>query len=231
MSPRPAPQLFEQHLPERGYRLRDEPDPVDLARLSPAGLAFYEPKHTFAQADSNDDVASYVPTLTFPRLHRDFAASGSSTNDLLSFVNSYGLLAPNIRTLEETLQHQGLLRSFASQIDESRKRNRGYEWPPKPRGKAPLIDAFNATASAGCRVFIDGEKLVRPTLVIVPTSLLAWMWMQFASEITEGLEYKECVQCGQAIEVRTVKQKRDLHYCSGKCRSAALRQRRREENQ
>ncbi len=67
------------------------------------------------------------------------------------------------------------------------------------------------------------ERKVR--LYLVPDSLLAAMWVQFAQSISEERQHRACRQCGTWFEVFPPLTRKSRGFCSGTCRSAAYRDR------
>lgn len=86
-------------------------------------------------------------------------------------------------------------------------------------------EAFNTynQLSASMRIQLEAGP-DGPEIRIVPTSLISWLWLQVAREITEGLVHKSCQRCGNSFTVGRDSRERRRIYCSNACRVAAFRQ-------
>src|SRR5262249_35060082 len=63
----------------------------------------------------------------------------------------------------------------------------------------------------------------RMGLKLVPGSLLAALWVQFARAIEGNRHYRECKECGRWFEVSPEAARTSRLFCSGPCRSRAYR--------
>lgn len=64
---------------------------------------------------------------------------------------------------------------------------------------------------------------------LVPESLLAAMWLQFASAVERGARFRQCAECDDWFELAVGRARHDKAYCSDACRHKAFRRRRAEE--
>ncbi len=64
----------------------------------------------------------------------------------------------------------------------------------------------------------------RQSLHVVPTSLAAALWLQFARTIEGDKEHRQCEQCNRWFEVAAEKRE-DAKFCQNACRSKAYRER------
>jgi len=64
----------------------------------------------------------------------------------------------------------------------------------------------------------------RQSLHVVPESLVAALWLQFAKAIEGDKEYRQCEQCNRWFEVAAEKRE-DAKFCQNACRSKAYRER------
>ena len=64
----------------------------------------------------------------------------------------------------------------------------------------------------------------RQRVHVVPTSLVAALWLQFAKAIEGDKEYRQCEQCDRWFEVAAEKRE-DAKFCQNACRSKAYRER------
>ena len=58
----------------------------------------------------------------------------------------------------------------------------------------------------------------RPSLRILPRSLIGAMWLQFAQHVSSGLKVKICSQCANWFEVGGDARRIDAQFCSDACR-------------
>jgi hypothetical protein len=63
-------------------------------------------------------------------------------------------------------------------------------------------------------------------LHVVPRSLVAALWLQFARAIEGQRRYLTCVQCRRWMEISPDVRRSDARFCSGTCRTRAHRERR-----
>ena len=59
-----------------------------------------------------------------------------------------------------------------------------------------------------------------PGLFIVPSSLIAAIWLQFAAAIDGSRQYRSCKNCGKWFEVGGSVRRADTEACSASCRAA-----------
>jgi len=64
------------------------------------------------------------------------------------------------------------------------------------------------------------ERSGRLALYFVPTSLIAAIWLQFASAIDGDRQYRTCKTCGKWFEIGGTGRRRDAETCSDSCRAA-----------
>ena len=64
----------------------------------------------------------------------------------------------------------------------------------------------------------------RQKLHVVPESLVAALWLQFAKAIEGDKKYRQCEQCNRWFEVAAEKRE-DAKFCQNACRSKAYRER------
>jgi hypothetical protein len=69
-------------------------------------------------------------------------------------------------------------------------------------------------------------KLIR-TLQIVPRSLIAAIWIQFAKAVEGGRDHQQCEECKKWFEI-SGNRRGDAHFCSDPCRFRAYRMRQKE---
>jgi hypothetical protein len=127
----------------------------------------------------------------------------------MTFAAVYGLLT--VHAVSATSEPLGL---WENAIDDARTLNK---WAAAFRGK---IDPFTALRASALR-FGNFELHVvpsaldrRPTLKIVPKTLLALMPLQFAVLVSSGARIKNCAHCGQLFAAGGDADRReDAIYC------------------
>ncbi len=70
----------------------------------------------------------------------------------------------------------------------------------------------------------------RSKLLVVPTSLIGALWLQFAMVVDEGRDFRRCAHCGKWFDISPDAARRDRIYCSHACRVAAYRARKSGES-
>lgn len=70
----------------------------------------------------------------------------------------------------------------------------------------------------------DSERK-RPSLRIVPTTLLEAMWVRFAEAIVLDKRFQPCQQCSKWFDISVETARKTKQYCSNACRSKAYRER------
>jgi hypothetical protein len=61
----------------------------------------------------------------------------------------------------------------------------------------------------------------RYQLQIKPTTLIGWMWMRVADDLTSGVRWDRppCIECGTPMGRGPGGYRADAEYCSDKCRT------------
>jgi hypothetical protein len=76
------------------------------------------------------------------------------------------------------------------------------------------------------KMHYDSER-AQAQLQIAPLNLLAAIWLQFAQEISQGREHKNCAACNKAMEIaHDNSSRKSKRFCSDACRTRAYRRRR-----
>ena len=63
------------------------------------------------------------------------------------------------------------------------------------------------------------------SLQLVPSSLVAALWLQLAYAIERGVQFRRCAECGRWFEVSPSVGRADKQFCSHACRTRAYRRR------
>lgn len=155
-------------------------------------------------------------------LFRRFASLEQTPEDAAEFASEFGLLRqPNVdwEPLDIWYRAIGVMQALVAELDAGRHEavydlfnRRDYI---RPRFSAAI--RYNP-AKRGLRVpFKTDFKLV-------PESLLAVMWLQFANQATKGTEFKQCEMCPNWFGVGpSTGRKPSKRFCSSRCRIAAHR--------
>lgn len=103
----------------------------------------------------------------------------------------------------------------------------------KRMAKEALIQEVNWHLSAPARATTLKLSSIAgvPSLRLVPRSLEAFLWVQFAQEIAGVRAYRKCEACPKwfAVTEHTRRTRRDRIYCSDACKTRAYRARKQEE--
>ena len=160
---------------------------------------------------------SYVPSQDARGLGRrlsdmfqydDPRVQSPTDEQVLGFCNSYGLLVPGhamfVRDMIQTCKY---LHLFVAAIDRG--------------DKAKAREVFNNAVVPDMTVRLVGSKAGRPTanwnLEVQPTNLMAFAWLQIASELTVGKGMKKCEaqDCLEWFPKRSNKR-----FCNNRCKMA-----------
>jgi hypothetical protein len=198
-------------------------------------------------------VSRYKPYETAPALHRDFVTNVKDAESALAFVKEYGFLGhifggmdAERESVEEILRHRCSLRSVLIWIDENptytddspakklTNKNAVHMGAEFKRlrhsltrdNKLALGNLFNDLVTPHLTVRIDASNPKHEVLQVVPRSLISWMWLRVAEEITGDAEWRVCPICGTRFCVDRDARRRRREYCERPgCRKAAERQR------
>lgn len=143
----------------------------------------------------------YDPINDYPALHRILAATDQNDDQsILDFISRFGLLDEDGLDSLETWKLLILsIKKLCTFIDSGKKHE--------------AVDLFNKNIHPHFTGRIDISSKGRPELVLVPTNLHGAIWFLAAGEITRGVKFSMCQQCGTPFHHR-----RNKAFCSTKCR-------------
>ena len=172
---------------------------------------------------------TYRPT-DFPALFQQFADMPETAEGMRDFFNTFGPLewwgrseylnkqAPGWYSCEfpvfEVLAHHGWMRRVIRLLDAG-------------SNISELAEGFRLGGGGGLLPELRPGADGRPALFLVPSSLLQFLWLQFAQYAGSDAKLFRCEQCNLPFLVGTGTSRRSqAKYCSDACRHAAFRQRR-----
>lgn len=179
------------------------------------------------------DAEPYRPDEISPPLHRQFADLEGTPDAMLDFVNKFGVLGLTLggahaasEPLDALLDARQRMSEFLALVVD----------PPASgyRGRAFDIKAeeFNTHISPHMTIRLEPTPSGRPVIKTVPRTLIAWMWLQVAKEISGFLKVAPCDYCGKLFEVSPSRKWREpgerttrAQYCSNSHRMLAWRKR------
>ena len=206
-----------------GYEIVEAGEEADVQEAS-LGANFYRSeteqdyllKRGVVRAKGEQE-RSYVPSDDARGLGRrlsdmfqydDPRVQSPTDEQVLGFCNSYGLLvlghAMFVRDMIQTCKY---LHLFVEAIDRG--------------DKAKAREVFNNAVVPDMTVRLVGSKAGRPTanwnLEVQPTNLMAFAWLQIASELTVGRGMKKCEahDCLEWFSERSNKR-----FCNNRCKMA-----------
>lgn len=209
---------FEWWVDQRGYELTA---PLRVESESAAARLLLDGAQYVVRLGGAESLTAYQPAQTAPRLHREFAESVIDAQSAFAFVSKYGYMgsfmgradaeregvdgilsaAKAIRHLIGELDAQPI---FSAAVPRRRVRS------PKLRkigaaayrrlapsltreSKQPLGDYFNRHVSPHMTVRIDVSNPKNQAIQIVPRSLISWMWLRVAEEVTGEKVWRRCI--------------------------------------
>lgn len=163
-------------------------------------------------------------------VHREFALNVKDADSALSFVQRFGFLGLNGRdaheeSVEDIIEQKKSIYGFISLIDHGP----GYMFDHA----TALTQLFNDRVAPAISTELEAAN-GRFALKIVPQTLLAYMWLQVASELIDGIEWRVCANpnCPHKwfpVRLSDLRLK-DKMFCERvACRQAVSRQRRDEQ--
>ncbi len=206
---------FEWYVDQKGY------EPVsaqDLPPGTPSPVLLPPPKHGWYLRRKGGPLRAYRPLEDYRGLFRRFAYLPEEPQAILEFANEFGILGVGRSGLPD---------------DESWVEEHVLWWYDHIRGVRYIVEGidggkassmasiFNRYVEPRMTVRIVAARPQRASLHVVPTTLLAAIWLQVAGELTEGTSYKKCRHCPNWFPVGPgTGHKRTKMFCSTRCRVA-----------
>lgn len=156
-------------------------------------------------------------------LHRVFASVDKTEQAALNFVQQYGFLED---TADEHEKEEEALTTFFDYQEKIHVAVKGIHlFQDNPKHAQFIYNGFSSPHMTA-RFNIENN---RPVLQMVPNSLMSYIWLSLADEITEGRNYQFCNNCSQPFATggNTGHTKRKK-YCSNKCKQASYRKKKEE---
>lgn len=159
----------------------------------------------------------YRPYQTSKDLHWKFGGLEETKDDVLSFVSNYGLLGiGEIETSEaydEIISYKRLIEKLLNKINKDDLKQAAAIFN-KSVGPNLTAQIYN----------IIGRTVYQ--IYPVPKSLLSYMWLSFAAEITDGRDWQKCFVCNETYPIgKDTGGTKRKKYCSDSCKMKAYRKR------
>ena len=164
----------------------------------------------------------YCPT-EFPALFQRFADMPATAEGMRDFANRFGLLeTPGNSRLSASITYE------ATVVGDVLAHHAALRW---------AVDLFGAGDSPGLAQYYNAgwgqlRTQLRPqpdgkvTFVFMPSSLIQFLWIQFALHAASNAKLLRCERCGTPFRVGTGTRRRDTaKFCSNACKVAAFRAR------
>lgn len=157
---------------------------------------------------------SYRPQ-SFGGVFETFAKAEASAEGMRRFADGYGLLTKADHSVQKMLEHHRALK-VALMLQRS-------------GDPAHLVKEFNhyllGDSSVALRL-VEG----RIRQVIVPATLISFMWLEFAQYAAGCTKLEACSHCGKLFQSGTGTGRRRVaqgrpRYCSNRCKTASFRAR------
>lgn len=204
---------FEWTRDPRGYGIRHIPR-ADIGRKPTILAEKIGAEHDIVKGNGGKPQA-YRPFANGPAVYKEFIELRDKAS-ILDFAGRFGLLEK--REGSERLDY------WQESIKGMRESVRFAE-----SGKADkFVSQWNRRSPA--RLAIEFDPIVtdgKPTLRIVPMTLLDGLWLQVAQSLASSTSLRQCIQCQSWFVFGTgTGRRKSADYCSDKCRKAAFRRRR-----
>jgi hypothetical protein len=163
----------------------------------------------------------YQPYKIRKNLHWKFGGLTDTKDDVLSFVSDYGLLGINetgtSELYDEIISYKRLVEKLLNKINKDDLK------------QAAAI--FNK--SVGPNLTAQIQNITGRTvyqIYPVPKSLLSYMWLSFAAEITDGRDWQKCFSCNETYPIgKDTGGTKRKQYCSDACKMKAYRRRKKSK--
>jgi hypothetical protein len=199
------------------------------------------------------DFRSYEP-LKITGLFRTFADIPLTPAGMLAFANQYGNLGdhlaelaypiepPEFESEQEKKEWLVYMHHFVRWFDPINHWHGAIQkvrrcvklWDNAQRGRAgertveEVLSTVNQQLTGDrFQTFFakDRRKPSGYTMQMVPSNLLAALWLQLGQAITENKRLRSCSACGKWFELAPEHNRKSRYYCTEACRSRAYRDR------
>ena len=171
----------------------------------------------------------YSPGVNAPDIHWKFACLDETVEAARKFTKEYGVLGHTggeNRDFDSASGDQILDDFFSAQrkvcgVMELLKFD-------DTSGKSPAV-MFNENRTARMTVLIDSVKPNRPSVKIIPTTLLSYIWLRVSEDVTGGVKWKRCEydRCNNHFPVGQGAGTSRRRFCETKCKVYWNRERKR----
>jgi hypothetical protein len=210
-----------------GYEIvRDERTPEELAaaRAKAKTLLDVDYQLPVIRSKGGREIWSH-PREEFAPVHRDLAQVVKTDAEIVNFCLSYGLLFAGTPVKGDPTRHEIPLDSFY-QFQRDLGTVLAAVDNAEPQRAAEI---FNAMTAAQFTLVIDPR---RPIINFTPNNLATYLLLLTAEEVTGGLRWRACANCGTWMDMapnEVGRRRRSARYCSDNCRVEAHRARKAKE--
>jgi hypothetical protein len=172
-----------------GYQFIDK----KLADKNETTLVTTSPTSSVFRRNSKEGLLKfYYSNEIAPDLHWKFAHLEETAEAAINFINEHGVLGRTGNINEEigsAYQDQNADNFFSARKDvhdvmETLKSN------ASSGEKSAFM--FNEKCASRMTILIDPKNPRRPTVKIIPTTLLSYIWLKVSEDITGGVVWKRC---------------------------------------
>lgn len=205
-----------------GYRVITKPAPIKTDR---ARRAYY-------LVAASDRFERYSPLEHFPALFANFVETPADPEGHCHFANNFGLISssPDGNTTEE------MVLTLLNEQKAMKQAVTAFEMGEKQKLVTQLHKRNNDAVKYGPLVMPGSSGLAQLELrlgesgefetIIVPSSLLQAMWVQFVLHAASGAHLFRCERCRKPFVVGAgTKRRSTSKYCSNACKLAAFKTR------
>jgi hypothetical protein len=174
----------------------------------------------FRRNSPDRELRFYSPSKVAPNIHWEFARAKTTIDAAHDFVNAYGVLG------HTRGQNRDIDSAFGDQIFDdffsAQHKVRAVMALLKldeTSGKSPAV-LFNENCAARMTILIDPANPKRPSVKIIPTTLLSYIWLRVSEDVTGGVRWKKCEydQCINYFPVGQGAGTSRRRFCEPKCK-------------
>ena len=190
-------------------------------------------KHDLENASDGDrylvangrETERYRPVDMYPALFMELADSEDTREGAARFISRYGL--PNVAK-NTSIQTPADLWTMSRNIWAIKSAVRSWEQYRKTGKAKAFIKGVTDALLTESHLHVELREMPEHdtlSMVIVPHSLIAAIWLQFAQAITANYGFRQCDECLTWFEVAPGKGRPEKRFCSSACSMRAYRKR------
>ncbi len=170
----------------------------------------------------------YRPVDMYPALFMELADSEATREGAARFISRYGL--PNV-VENNSIQTPAVLWTVLGNIKAIKSAVRSWERYRKTGKAEALIKRVTDELLREANLYVELRETPEHdtlSMVLVPISLIAAIWLQFAQAITANYGFRQCDECLTWFQVAPGKGRPEKRFCSNACSMRAYRKRKPE---